>query len=382
MPISQRRLRVADPRLHRAPDRSRRRGTVVAVPKLDTSHVLIAPAHSLTLPSLFGIKSKYHVSYGSENALPLARALLTKGSLAHRHFEGSHSVVEVLRNAMTELVAAAAPATKDEFDIEIRITDNLDSGEARRDCLFFAWGNSGDPQYIPLRPIFERLAGNPYQEALAATLYYWLHQAAWRVFCAFGYQEAESIYGWRKEAYLEARESGEDVDLEGEVESSDPKNVVPYIREAAKLKLKSRALDAALSSIAEKTLRDAFEKSYRLFLISRKIKLPDTPVECRPILDEAAYYMDGDPIPGLCISHWRDDPIVAWFDQFCEEQFNSGVTCRAPIIRCFRPNDTESFLQIVSALPWMAKTVSALGEWVRLAEEMENEYNNRNRRQA
>src|SRR5215469_13855660 len=33
------------------------------------------------------------------------------------------------------------------------------------------------------------------------------------------------------------------------------------------------------------------------------------------LIDDAAYYMDGSPLPGLGISHWRDDPIVAWFDE-------------------------------------------------------------------
>jgi hypothetical protein len=38
------------------------------------------------------------------------------------------------------------------------------------------------------------------------------------------------MYGWRKECYEEARENGEDVDLEGEVEFADPNKVIAYIR--------------------------------------------------------------------------------------------------------------------------------------------------------
>lgn len=72
--------------------------------------------------------------------------------------------------------------------------------------------------------------------------------------------------------------------------------------------------------------------------------------ECRRVLDHAAYYMDAYPIPALGISHWRDDPIVAWFDEFCQEQFESGASCRAPVLLCFRPNDTDFFLQIIEAL--------------------------------
>jgi hypothetical protein len=230
-----------------------------------------------------------------------------------------------------------------------------------------------------LQPIFERLAGNSYQERLTASLYHWLYSAGDRIFCAFGFPEAESFYACRKEAYTDARESGDDVDLEGEVEFADPKRVVGYIRESTKLILKAKEVDEGLSSIQEPALRGAFEKAHRLFLVSRRINLPDTPPECRDILDEAAYYMDGDPIPGLCVSHWRDDPIVAWLDDFCEDQFNSGVTCRAPILRCFRPDDTKTFLQIIGALPWMVKTACGLSEWVRLAAEMEHEYSDRNR---
>jgi hypothetical protein len=40
-------------------------------------------------------------------------------------------------------------------------------------------------------------------------------------------------------------------------------------------------------------------------------------------------------MPALGISHWRDDPIVAWFDEFCREQFESGETGRASILLCF-----------------------------------------------
>jgi len=334
------------------------------------------------LPSLAGVKSKYQVCYGAQNALPLAQALIAKGKLASHHFESCQGVAEVVQKALSEAITTASPAGDDRFDVEIRISDKLDGSESSRDCLFFSWGNSSDPQYIPLWPIFENLAGNLYRESLMASLYCWLYQAGWQVFCAWGYREAECIYGWRKEAYLEARESGEDVDLEGEVECSDPQKVAAYIRNSTELALRGKAVDVALSSIADKSIREAFEKAHQIFLLSRKIKLPDTPVECRSILDDAAYYMEGEPIPGLCVSHWRDDPIVAWLDEFYQEQFNSGVTCRAPILRCFRPEDTKTFLQIVSALPWMIKTAFALSDWVRWAEAMENEYNNRDRRQA
>src|SRR6185437_5761754 len=148
---------------------------------LDSSLPLIAPAHSFRLPSLANIKSKYQVSYSSENALALAQALIAKGGVTCRHFENCQSVAEILQKTLSEVVTTASTDGEDRFDVEIRISDKLDEGESLRDCLFFSWGNSSDPQYIPLRPIFEKLAGNPYRESLMASLYGWLHQAGWQV---------------------------------------------------------------------------------------------------------------------------------------------------------------------------------------------------------
>jgi hypothetical protein len=333
------------------------------------------------MPSLEGIRDRIDVSYGFENALPAAKALIGRGLLSCSHFDGSRSPVELLGKAISDVVRKASTfGGNDAFSMEIRLSDYLEEGQSRGNCLFFVWGNTDHPQYIPLRPMFEQLAGSPYQERLMASLYHWLHRAAWQVFHGFGFCEAESIYGWRKESYAEARESGEDVDLEGEVEYADPSRVVRYIRDSAKLKLKPHELELAISSISRPDLRDAFRKAHRIFVQSRKIKLPASSRECQDFIEDAAYYMDADPLPGLCVSHWRDDPIVAWLDNYCEDQFNSGVSCRAPIIRCFRPDDTESFLQIISALPRMVDTVLRLSDWVRLAGEMEDECNDRDRR--
>jgi hypothetical protein len=115
---------------------------------------------------------------------------------------------------------------------------------------------------------------------------------------------------------------------------------------------------------------------------SQAIKLPAMSQQCRRILDDAAYYLDAYPVPALGISHWRDDPIVAWFDEFCQEQFESGTTSRAPVLLCFRPDDTKFFLQIIEALPGLVRTVAGLSEWVRFAQELENECNYGDRQQA
>ena len=98
------------------------------------------------------------------------------------------------------------------------------------------------------------------------------------------------------------------------MEYADPAKVVRYIRASEKLRLKQTEIDQALSSISNVKLRHAFEEAHRMFLRSRKVQLPDTSKDCAETLERAAYYMEGDPTPGLCISHWRDDPIVAWLD--------------------------------------------------------------------
>jgi hypothetical protein len=105
---------------------------------------------------------------------------------------------------------------------------------------------------------------------------------------------------------------------------------------------------------------------------SRSIRLPEMSNRWAQAALDAAYYMESSPLPAVGISHWRDDPIVAWFDEFCRDQFESGETLRAPILLCFHPKDTNFFLRIVKALPRMARTAAALGEWVRFAEELEN----------
>jgi hypothetical protein len=208
-----------------------------------------------------------------------------------------------------------------------------------------------------------------------ASLYRWLYGAASKVFDAFGFDEAKSVYTWRKEWYAEARENGEDVDVEGEVEASDPAKVVSYIRESETLALKGQEAIATIRSIGDEKLRAAFVNAQQMYAAARRIKLPSMSEECRRILDDAAYYMESYPVPGLGISHWRDDPIVAWFDEFCQEQFESGSTCRAPIILCFRPEDTTFFLQIVTALPGLVRTIAGLSEWTRFSLELENASN-------
>jgi hypothetical protein len=375
MPVIKNRLRD----LRRLPEciplRRKSRRTPQAGCKLDTSTRLIAPPHTLTLPALEGIKDRFEFSLGCDAALPLARALIARRLLREEHLEAAKSPVCALEAALAEMVNDNFVGARDEFDIDLCISDRLEDNGKPEDVLFFVWNNSIDPQYIPLRPVFEKLEGNPHRDRLMASLYRWLYGAASRVFDPFGFDEAKNVYAWRKECYTEARENGEDVDLEGEVEASGPAKVVSYIRDSKKLVLNSREAAAVVESITDNKLRAAFVSAQQVYAVSQEIKLPTMPEDCRRILDDAAYYMDAYPVPGLGISHGRDDPIVAWFDEFCQEQFESGSTPRAPIILCFRPKDTKFFLQIVEALPGLVRTIAGLSEWVRFAQELENACN-------
>ena len=355
--------------------RPRSRGTAQARCKLDTSTRLIAPAHTLSVPVLEGVKDSFEFSLGCDAAFPLARALIRRGLLCEKHLQDATSAVGAVEAALAEIVTDNFRGAQDEFDVTLCISDRLEDCRKLDNALFFTWSNSPDPQYIPLRPVFERLENNPHRDRLMASLYRWLYGAASRVFDAFGFDEAKNVYRWRKEWYAEARENGEDVDVEGEVEASDPAKVISYVRDSERLALKDAQAIDAIHSIADEKLRSAFANAWQMHAGARRIKLPSMSDECRRILDDAAYYMDSYPVPALGISHWRDDPIVAWFDEFCQEQFESGSTCRAPIILCFRPEDTAFFLEIVAALPGLVRTVAGLSEWTRFSLELENASN-------
>jgi hypothetical protein len=341
--------------------------------KLGPSACLIASSRSLTLPSIDGVQSRYQFSLGGEAVIPLVQYLTKEDLTREKHLLLATTPAEALQSTLTEIIGKGLKGCADQFGIELGISDGLDEhSRPSEQVLFFTWTNTADPQYIPLRPVYERLENNPNRESLMASLYYWLYRSASTVFEPFGFAEAESGYQLRRDWYLSEREEGEDVDLEGEVEFADLAKVVPYIRESNERKLKNHEIAPAIASIANPALRDAFQKAYRIFLASRAIRLPKMSRHCYRVLDEAAYYMDASPMPALGISHWRDDPIVAWFDEFCREQFESGETGRAPILLCFRPSDTSFFGKVVRNLRGMARAVAGLSEWVRFAEELEN----------
>ncbi len=361
----------------------RRRGASIAATKLGASHSLIAPAHTLTLPSMEGVKDRLFVSLGSDLALGPATAMVKRGLLDRRHLAGSGSVPQVLERALSEfLEKATGEPWVDKFEIELTLSDGpvSYSGELYRsgrrsrqaDFLVLTWTNTSETQYIPLRPIFDQLQGNPQRERLMASLYQWLYQGSWHVFYGFGLDEAEEAYLWRKEAYLSSREEGEDVDLEGEVEFADPASVIAYIRQAKEMILEGEEVGPALASINDARLRRGFERAHELFLLSESWKLPMMSEECAASLEQDCRSMEGAQIPGLCVSHWRDDAIVAWLDETLNEAYQNGMDSRSEIMFCFESTDHRRFLQFLDTLPTMAKIVQGLSEWVGLAEEMES----------
>jgi hypothetical protein len=206
--------------------------------------------------------------------------------LREQHLQAVTSPVSALEAALAEIVNSnfCGAQDKDEFDISVSISDRIEDYRRLENVLFFAWNNSTDPQYIPLRPVFEKLDGNAHRERLMASVYRWLHGAASQVFDAFGFEEANNVYTWRKECYMEARENGEDVDLEGEVEASDPVQVVSYIRDSEELMLDGEKAAAAVASIADEKLRAAFSSAQQMYVVSREIKLPTMSDECLRIL--------------------------------------------------------------------------------------------------
>lgn len=154
------------------------------------------------------MKDRFGFSLGCDAALPLARALITRGLLGEEHLQATTSPVGAVEAALAKMVNDNFCGARDEFDIDLCISDRLEDCRNPGNGLFFVWNNSTDPQYIPLRPVFEKLEGNPHRERLMASLYQWLYGAASRVFDPFGFEEAKNVYAWRKEYYTEARENG------------------------------------------------------------------------------------------------------------------------------------------------------------------------------
>src|SRR5581483_5693681 len=111
--------------------------------KLDTSNRLIAPPHTLILPSLRGIKTVYESSYGFQAALSPALTLMKRGQLSGKHLAEADSVVSALDHALRDVIDnATTPTDKDVFDIEIRLTDTHGyPASSSSGYLFFSWGN-------------------------------------------------------------------------------------------------------------------------------------------------------------------------------------------------------------------------------------------------
>jgi len=109
--------------------------------------------------------------------------------LVEKHLGKATSPAGAIQAALTEVVYRAFGDGLDQFSIELGIADGLDEyRKPEKEVIFFVWNNTYDPRYIPLRPIYERLDGNPRRENLMASLYQWLYRTASRVFDAFGFR--------------------------------------------------------------------------------------------------------------------------------------------------------------------------------------------------
>jgi len=95
------------------------------------------------------------------------------------------------------------------------------------------------------------------------------------------------------------RENGEDVDLEGEVEASDPAKVVSYIRDSEKLVLKDGEAAAAVESITDKELCSAFANAHsdKQYDIGTKIGTSETAF--RTAFETADGVKKGETVPFL-----------------------------------------------------------------------------------
>src|SRR5205814_6456041 len=119
--------------------RSRPRRSSHGRGKLDPPARLIAPAHTLALPSFDGVKERLEFSFGFEAALAPVRALIEKGLVRQEHFVAAKSPVAVLQLALASVVNKHFRGAQDEFQIVIRIADHLEDHRPAEDVLFFVW---------------------------------------------------------------------------------------------------------------------------------------------------------------------------------------------------------------------------------------------------
>jgi hypothetical protein len=115
--------------------------------------------------------NRFEFSLGCDAAVPLARALIRLGLLCEKHLLDATLPVGAVEAALADLVTDNSRGAQDEFDVTVCISDRLEDFRKPENILFFSWSNSPDPQYIPLRPVFERLQSNPQRDRLMASLY-------------------------------------------------------------------------------------------------------------------------------------------------------------------------------------------------------------------
>jgi hypothetical protein len=94
-------------------------------------------------------------------AARLVRVLIKKGLVQEEHLRMAKSPVDALGAILSEIVGNNFSGAKDEFDINICVSDHLEDYRGPEGVLFFTWNNVVNPQYIPCAQFLRRSKGIP-----------------------------------------------------------------------------------------------------------------------------------------------------------------------------------------------------------------------------
>ena len=336
--------------------------------KPDPSAGLIAPANFLRLPSLRGVQFQYTVRRDMELALKPLEVLVDKGFVRDEHIIGAKDVVDVLTRALKDMLASCWCDEGFEINIELSSEEWTWTRKVKKIPLYlcFTWTN-GSMQYMALDTVVQRLGNAPEYERLMATYYWLLYGAACKVMMPFSLQEAKTEYQMRQEYLDKEREQGEEPLVE---EIADPNDCPVYLKDAFKLKFPDAQIKQAFSTIPDDECRALFLTCLDAYQLSKTIKLAETLPELREAVENARYY-DGNSQIGLALGVDRKDNITAWIDEYQQDLYNGGCDPAPVIVRGYKPDDYQAFVQLFKALPQMVKVVGLLNRCVMTVEEWE-----------
>jgi hypothetical protein len=303
-----------------------------------------------------------------ELALKPLEVLVDKGFVRTEHIDGAKDVVEVLMRALKDMLASCWCDEGFEMNIELSSEEWTWTRKVKKIPLYlcFTWTN-GSMQYMALDAVVQRLGNAPEYERLMATFYWLIYGAACIVMMPFSLHEAKTEYEMRQEYLDEEREQGEEPLVE---EIADPNDCPAYLKEAGRLKFPERRIKQAFSAIPDEECRALFLTSLEAYQLSKTIKLAKTLPELEEAVENARYY-DGNSQIGLALGIDRKDNITAWIDEYQQELYNGGCDPAPVIVRGYRPDDYQAFVQLFNALPRMVKLVGLLNRCVMTVEEWE-----------